>query len=141
VHRNHFGRQVESFEADLRLEFLDDVTQGGPKPFHAIFIRAPVVDKILAHADGVQAEEAGKEGTVVAPSKAPRDPSAAARVSEQVQVLGVLSRAGRPEPHAGDIVAVKQGNVFGTSFHPELTEDARIHVWWLGQVLEASDSG
>jgi 5'-phosphate synthase pdxT subunit len=38
---------------------------------------------------------------------------------------------------AGDIVAVRQANVFGTSFHPELTGDARIHVWWLQQVVEA----
>ncbi|KAK4914395.1 hypothetical protein LTR28_013676, partial [Elasticomyces elasticus] len=37
----------------------------------------------------------------------------------------------------GDIIAVRQGNVVGTSFHPELTGDARIHVWWLKQVLEA----
>jgi 5'-phosphate synthase pdxT subunit len=35
----------------------------------------------------------------------------------------------------GDIIAVKQGNVFGTSFHPELTGDARIHAWWLQEVL------
>jgi 5'-phosphate synthase pdxT subunit len=37
----------------------------------------------------------------------------------------------------GDIIAVKQGNVFGTSFHPELTNDPRIHMWWLRQVEEA----
>jgi 5'-phosphate synthase pdxT subunit len=37
----------------------------------------------------------------------------------------------------GDIVAVRQGNVFGTSFHPELTGDERIHAWWLGEVVKA----
>ena len=37
----------------------------------------------------------------------------------------------------GDIVAVQQGNVFGTAFHPELTGDARIHEWWLRRVIEA----
>jgi 5'-phosphate synthase pdxT subunit len=36
-----------------------------------------------------------------------------------------------------DIVAVRQGNVFGTSFHPELTDDPRIHMWWLQQVADA----
>ncbi len=49
-----------------------------------------------------------------------------------------------PSGSEGEIVAVKQGNVFGTSFHPELSGDARIHRWWLGQVLELmreSESG
>lgn len=41
------------------------------------------------------------------------------------------------DPEAGDIIAVRQANVFGTSFHPELTGDPRIHVWWLEQVLKA----
>jgi 5'-phosphate synthase pdxT subunit len=41
------------------------------------------------------------------------------------------------DKETGDIVAVKQGNVFGTSFHPELTGDARIHSWWLRQVEES----
>lgn len=38
---------------------------------------------------------------------------------------------------ANDIVAVRQGNVLGTSFHPELTDDIRMHVWWLEEVLKA----
>jgi 5'-phosphate synthase pdxT subunit len=29
------------------------------------------------------------------------------------------------------IVAVKQGNILGTSFHPELTDDIRLHQWFL----------
>ena len=40
----------------------------------------------------------------------------------------------------GDIVAVRQGNVFGTSFHPELTGDERIHAWWLEEVIKAAGS-
>ncbi|HTQ12194.1 MAG TPA: pyridoxal 5'-phosphate synthase glutaminase subunit PdxT [Fimbriimonadaceae bacterium] len=32
----------------------------------------------------------------------------------------------------GKIVAVRQGNRIGTSFHPELTDDARMHAWFLG---------
>jgi 5'-phosphate synthase pdxT subunit len=43
------------------------------------------------------------------------------------------------DPEAGDIIAVRQANVFGTSFHPELTGDPRIHVWWLEQVVKAVD--
>ena len=42
-----------------------------------------------------------------------------------------------PSKGNGDIVALRQGNVFGTSFHPELTDDARIHEWWLGQIEES----
>lgn len=38
VLRNAFGRQVDSFEADLRIPAL------GEKPFPAVFIRAPVVE-------------------------------------------------------------------------------------------------
>jgi 5'-phosphate synthase pdxT subunit len=38
VRRNAYGRQVDSFEADLRVEGLD-------QPFHAVFIRAPVVER------------------------------------------------------------------------------------------------
>jgi 5'-phosphate synthase pdxT subunit len=52
VRRNAFGRQVESFEADLDVKGLD-----GPRPFHAIFIRAPLIESVgkgvdvLARAD------------------------------------------------------------------------------------------
>lgn len=31
----------------------------------------------------------------------------------------------------GQTVAVRQGNVLGTSFHPELTDDVRMHAWFL----------
>ncbi|CAI4217388.1 unnamed protein product [Parascedosporium putredinis] len=41
--------------------------------------------------------------------------------------------------HAGDIIAVRQGNILGMSFHPELTPDERIHAWWLKQVVEAAE--
>ncbi|KAK0726589.1 PdxT/SNO family [Apiosordaria backusii] len=51
----------------------------------------------------------------------------------KVKVLGTVKKPGEEE----DIVAVRQGNVFGTSFHPELTGDVRVHAWWLGNVVEA----
>ncbi len=38
VERNHFGRQIASFETDL------DVPELGEKPFHAVFIRAPLIE-------------------------------------------------------------------------------------------------
>jgi pyridoxal 5'-phosphate synthase pdxT subunit len=42
VRRNAFGRQVDSFEADLDV----DLGSGGTSPFHALFIRAPWVEKV-----------------------------------------------------------------------------------------------
>jgi 5'-phosphate synthase pdxT subunit len=83
VRRNAFGRQVDSFEADV---VLDGVT--GP-PFHAVFIRAPWVESV-----GVG-----------------------------VRVLGRVTDG----PAAGRIVAVAQGSLLATSFHPELTGDLRVH--------------
>ena len=77
VRRNAFGRQVDSFEEDLEFTGFDE-------PVHAVFIRAPWVERV---GSGVQ----------------------------------VLARA------AGHPVAVRQGSVLATSFHPEVTGDRRLH--------------
>ena len=77
VDRNAFGRQVDSFEAPLDVDGLDD-------PFPAVFIRAPLI----------------------------------AEVGDDVEVLATWE---------GDPVAVRDGPVVRTSFHPELTDDSRIH--------------
>lgn len=147
VNRNHFGRQVESFQAGLQLPFLTSESSISTDPFPGIFIRAPVVEKILAHVDGVQKEEQQVAQTIVAPSRSAKDDQARMAMSSHVDVMGLLP--GRLKKAAamgaevdagedvGDIIAVRQGNVFGTSFHPELTSDIRIHVWWLRQVLDA----
>jgi len=79
VRRNAFGRQVDSFEEDLAVAGF-----GGPA-FHAVFIRAPLIE----------------------------------RVRDGVSVLAQLSD--------GTIVAARQGHLLATSFHPELTGDARFH--------------
>lgn len=79
VSRNAFGRQVDSFEADLEFQDIEGA------PFHCVFIRAPVVN----------------------------------RVGASVQTLAALDD-GRP-------VAVRQGRLLATAFHPELTADSRIH--------------
>lgn len=42
VERNAFGRQVDSFEADLEVEGIED----GGRPYHAVFIRAPVIEVV-----------------------------------------------------------------------------------------------
>lgn len=145
VNRNYFGRQTESFEAELALPFLSTGDGGGTiEPFNGVFIRAPVVEKLLPVVQGEQTCEGALDGTVVAPSRQPLETGAQKGVLQPVEVMATLP--GRSlklreniaavglRDEIGDIVAVKQGNVFGTSFHPELTEDARIHVWWLKQV-------
>jgi 5'-phosphate synthase pdxT subunit len=83
VRRNAFGRQVDSFEAAVPIDGVD-----GP-PFHAVFIRAPWVE----------------------------------RVGPGVEVLGTVADG----PAAGRIVAVRQGQLLATAFHPELTGDLRVH--------------
>ena len=109
MHRNHFGRQIESFEEAIDLPFLG----AGSAPFPAVFIRAPVVEEVLGVKVKVLATLAG-------------------RVDKMKS--GVSQAA--TKDNAGDIIAVKQGNILGTSFHPELTADARIHEWWLKSILE-----
>lgn len=144
VHRNHFGRQLESFVTDLELPFLS--SSGQAAPFPAVFIRAPVVDELLT--DEAQSIDGKVEGLELpAPASGEKKPENRSKI----QVLAVLpgrhashkkAMVGGEEPispkGSGDIVALRQGNVFGISFHPELTEDVRIHGWWLDQVLEAS---
>jgi 5'-phosphate synthase pdxT subunit len=47
VERNAFGRQVDSFEVDLDVPALQEIDPGG-KPFHAVFIRAPLIQSVEA---------------------------------------------------------------------------------------------
>lgn len=127
--------------ADLELPFLKKVGEGD-KRFPGIFIRAPVVEKILQQVEGEQLSETLQDEMVIAPARDPRN--AAAR---EVEIMATLPGRGQKlkgkiaaaelSDEFGDIVAVRQENVFGTSFHPELTGDVRIHVWWLGQVMDA----
>jgi len=49
VQRNAFGHQVDSFEADLDIEALNLATQSST-PYHAIFIRAPIIDSVFGEA-------------------------------------------------------------------------------------------
>ena len=98
VRRNAFGRQVDSFEADL------DVT-GFADPFHAMFIRAPWVEKVGGSVEVV------------------------ARVS--------VVHHGGSEHAVGRIVAVRQGSLLATSFHPEITGDPRIHAVFVDMVRAA----
>jgi 5'-phosphate synthase pdxT subunit len=90
VRRNGYGRQLDSFEAELETPGLE----GGP--MHGIFIRAPIVSEL------------GPQTEVLA-----RDPD-------------------------GHPVAVRQGRVLATAFHPELTGDRRIHELLLAMVEQSA---
>jgi 5'-phosphate synthase pdxT subunit len=127
VLRTRYGTQIQSFVAELDLPFLGD----GEKPFRGVFIRAPVVEEIMSHSE---AEENGHVVEPVANGNSNKS-------TEPVQVLGVFRKPGATGEPDEDVVAVRQRNVFGTSFHPELTDDIRIHTWWLRQVLAALRHG
>ena len=86
VRRNAYGRQLDSFEADLQVEGLEG-------DFRAVFIRAPVIE---ATGDGVE-------------------------VMAEVD--------GRP-------VLVRQGRLLASTFHPEMTSDARLHEMFVQLATE-----
>jgi pyridoxal 5'-phosphate synthase pdxT subunit len=86
--RNAFGRQIASFEAELRVEGL------GPEPLRAVFIRAPWI------------EEYGPG----------------------VEVLASLD---------GHPVAVRERGILLCAFHPELTDDSRVHALLMAMATSA----
>jgi 5'-phosphate synthase pdxT subunit len=88
--RNAFGRQRQSFEADLEVEGI------GPDPLRAVFIRAPWIER---HGPGVE-------------------------------VLATI------ESHP---VAIRDRNVLACAFHPELTDDARLHALFMAMISAAID--
>ncbi|KAK2612785.1 Senecionine N-oxygenase [Conoideocrella luteorostrata] len=113
VHRNHFGRQIESFESSMDLPFLGE----GSAPFPGVFIRAPVVEEILSG------------------SRSDSDVQVLAKLPGRVNKMKTGVSQANTKDDSGDIIAVKQGKVLGMSFHPELTSDARIHAWWLKSIV------
>ena len=93
VARNAYGRQAESFETELMIE-------GFERPFHAVFIRAPVILRVGEH-------------------------------------LRTLAR------YHGDPVFLAGERAMVTTFHPELTDDLRVHRMFaqMAGVLEAAEIG
>jgi len=86
VNRNAYGRQVDSFEAPVKLAFSDE-------PFPGVFIRAP-------------------------------------------RIVELLSGRVKPIAWLGDrVVGVEQDNIIGLEFHPELTDDTRVHEYFLRKAL------
>jgi 5'-phosphate synthase pdxT subunit len=87
IERNAFGRQNNSFEAEMEIPLI------GKEKFNGVFIRSPVVTE----------------------------------VKNSVDAIATLNNK---------IVGVKQGNVIVTSFHPELSNDARFHKLFTSLVAE-----
>ena len=72
VARNAFGRQVDSFEADLDIAEIKQAT-GTTHPYHAVFIRAPIIEEVRGQAKVLSALEDGRivaaqEGNLLATS-------------------------------------------------------------------------
>lgn len=61
VERNAFGRQVDSFEADLKVSGIN-----GERPFHAIFIRAPLIKSVGAGVEVIARAEKDDRPVIVA---------------------------------------------------------------------------
>ena len=89
VERNAFGRQRESFEADLEIPAL------GKKPFKGVFIRTPAIREI----------------------------------GPEIKDLCKFNQT---------TVAAQQHNVIGVSFHPELTNDTRLHQYFIKAIKNIS---
>lgn len=90
LERNSFGRQRESFEANVSMDSI------GISNFNGVFIRAPIITT----------------------------------ASNDIEVIAKLNEK---------IVAIKKGNIIGTSFHPELTEDLAIHKYFVNLVKETKN--
>jgi 5'-phosphate synthase pdxT subunit len=121
VKRNAFGRQLNSFETHL--DFSSFIP--GVKEFPTVFIRAPVISKILNDTE----DEPVDDEPIIISSNTYRNPS-------PVDVLYTLHDYNQTDL----IVAVRQGNKLGTSFHPELGDDVRFHKWFIDEFVLLSET-
>jgi len=91
VRRNAFGRQSESFEADLDISGIDG------DPFRAVFIRAPWIES----------------------------------VGSKIKVMAEFD---------GKVVMAREGKLLVTAFHPELTNDPRIHAYFINMITQKKEN-
>ena len=89
LERNSFGRQKQSFEANVSMDSI------GISNYNGVFIRAPAISS-----------------------------------AGDVEVLAKLD---------DKVVAIKKGNIIGTSFHPELTEDLAVHKYFVNLVKDSKN--
>jgi 5'-phosphate synthase pdxT subunit len=87
VLRNAYGRQLDSFEADVKIPEIGD------RPFRAVFIRAPAIERVW------NSTEVWSE-------------------------------------YKGTIIGAKKGNILALTFHPELSNDLRIHEYFLKMMAD-----
>eukprot|EP00252_Welwitschia_mirabilis_P027264 TRINITY_DN9310_c0_g1_i1.p1 TRINITY_DN9310_c0_g1~~TRINITY_DN9310_c0_g1_i1.p1 ORF type:complete len:261 (-),score=55.94 TRINITY_DN9310_c0_g1_i1:369-1151(-) len=113
VHRNFFGSQLNSFETELHVPKLAAV-EGGPETFRAVFIRAPAILEAGPSVDVLAEYTIVSDGRIEMPSSTDSE-----------------SKTGQTV-----IVAVRQGNLMATAFHPELTSDTRWHKYFLRMLKE-----
>uniref|UniRef100_A0ACD5ZB17 Uncharacterized protein n=1 Tax=Avena sativa TaxID=4498 RepID=A0ACD5ZB17_AVESA len=105
VHRNFFGSQLQSFETELPVPMLAE-KEGGSLTCRGVFIRAPAILEVGPHVE----------------------------VLADCPVPTITSGKGlEDEVYSKDrvIVAVRQGDILATAFHPELTSDSRWHRLFL----------
>ncbi len=88
VRRNAYGRQIDSFEADLQIPII------GRKPFTGVFIRAPLITAVRSG----------------------------------IEILGEFEESP---------VLVRSKRLLALTFHPELTQDARVHRYFLEEVVRS----
>ena len=87
VLRNAYGRQVDSFEVDVKISEI------GNRPFRTVFIRAPTIEKVW----------------------------------DDTKIW---------TKYQGTIIGAKKGNILALTFHPELSDDLRIHKYFIKMVMK-----
>ncbi|PWN48141.1 SNO glutamine amidotransferase [Violaceomyces palustris] len=168
VNRNGYGAQIFSFETNLSMPCLEQV--GDHRPFPGVFIRAPVVERLLhsklepssssstfsattesgtstpiekvTSYGGDGAAEKEEEGLIISYAD-PQPPTESDQSAKRppLEVLATLQddldlpqQSTPPTTTDSRIVALKQGNIMVTSFHPELTSDRRILSYFIEKV-------
>ncbi|KAL6888559.1 hypothetical protein ACP4OV_009585 [Aristida adscensionis] len=117
VHRNFFGSQLQSFETELSVPKLAQ-KEGGNDTCRGVFIRAPAI------------LEVGSDVEILADCPVP---------SNRPSLTITSADGAEEEVYSKDrvIVAVRQGNILATAFHPELTSDSRWHRFFLDMDKES----
>ncbi|KAF3455011.1 hypothetical protein FNV43_RR05459 [Rhamnella rubrinervis] len=121
VHRNFFGSQIQSFETELSVPELAS-KEGGPELYRGVFIRAPAILDV------------GPDVQVLADY-----PLSSNKELDSISVSEAQDQEGNTGSVKKVIVAVRQGNLLATAFHPELTADTRWHSYFLKMINDVGE--